>query len=100
MKLSFNIDDSEKALDLDVIIPNQGSTRTINVYGRGKEVTLELDDEEGNSFIILTSEMENEYSLKIEADGFWGREIFSLTDINIFGWTCSISLILIIIGKV
>jgi WD40 repeat protein/predicted transcriptional regulator len=83
MKLSFNIDDSEKAYDLDVIIRNQGSTRIISVYGRGKEVTLELDDEEGNSFIILTSEMENEYSLKIEADGVTAREIFSLTDINI-----------------
>ncbi len=82
LKLTFNIDDTEEVYDLDIIIPNQGSTRIISIYGERGGVALELD-KVGTSFIVLTGQMENKYSLKIEADGVLGREVFTLTDINL-----------------
>ncbi len=82
LKLSYNIIDSEETYDLFMLISHSDFYKGINVYVERGGDALELD-EDGNTLTISTTDAEKNYSLRIEAWGDSGKDVFYLTNVKI-----------------
>jgi predicted transcriptional regulator len=81
--MSYEID-SQEDYEFDIVIPNLGDSREIEVFGDTGGLAIDLDVER-SSFIISTEKSYNIYSLKLTSEGDFGREVFEVTDINLTG---------------